>query len=373
MPAPRPHSRWGTALFVLSLMQTSRRAEGILQIQPHLELVELLPLPAELWEKPRRQAFRRDRRFPSLSWDRIHRGARSTTRGRSAYAGALRREYLAARGRTHDGLIMVRREHFGSPFQSFPTPLRKRFQEPAPLTPRSANFPQLVLLDRQPPRRVLPAEPDAPVERPGNDLLRDRLAVAAHVLHLVRRALADGVLGDLGAHRDPVDPLRQREAAVRLDRQLVACRMELVDQLAVGLKRRLAAGEDHPIAALRERLEVGQDLVQGHPAARLELGVAVEAVCLHRAGEVAPGEPQEEVGRARAYPLALEAVEDLVHQVPVHALYSNGRRPSMFLCHNRGVVFGEESFPWSVCGVPFWWSCWPGRPSLPPPPRPART
>src|SRR5215210_5051330 len=117
MPAPRPHSRWGTALFVLSLMQTSRRAEGILQIQPHLELVELLPLPAELWEKPRRQVFRRDRRFPSLSLDRIHRGTRSATRGRSAYAGALRREYLAARGRTHDGLIMVRREHLGSPFQ----------------------------------------------------------------------------------------------------------------------------------------------------------------------------------------------------------------------------------------------------------------
>src|SRR4028118_2391548 len=128
----------------------------------------------------------------------------------------------------------------------------------------SAHFPELVLLDREAPRGVLLAEPDAPVERARIDVrpveggrdqvvlglhhrLRDCLAVAAYVLHLVRhplpagrlppgRCLAvaasvlhlvrpplpGGVLRPLRADRDPVDPLRQLEAAVGLDRPLGA-------------------------------------------------------------------------------------------------------------------------------------------------------
>src|SRR5262249_4662603 len=133
----------------------------------------------------------------------------------------------------------------------------------------SADLPQLMLLYRQPPRWIVLAETDAPIEGTGIDLgavesgrkkivlgladaLWNRLAVAADVLDLVGRALADRMLGDLGAHRDPVDPRRQLDAAVGLDGQLVAGGVQRRDQLGIDLERRLAAGQDHPVAAHRE-------------------------------------------------------------------------------------------------------------------------
>ena len=59
---------------------------------------------------------------------------------------------------------------------------------------------------------------------PTTAVLEER--VAAHVLDLVRPALAERVLGHLGADGDPVDPRGELEAAVGLDRQLVAGRVE---------------------------------------------------------------------------------------------------------------------------------------------------
>lgn len=118
--------------------------------------------------------------------------------------------------------------------------------------------------------------------RPG-----DALAISANVLDLVRRPLPDRMLGDFRTHRHPIESGRQLDAAIRLDRQQVSGRVELVDQVGVELQTGLAAGEDHPLTAGRERAELGDDLLPGHAAAGGEFRVAVEPVRLARTRLVA--------------------------------------------------------------------------------------
>ncbi len=104
--------------------------------------------------------------------------------------------------------------------------------------------------------------------------------------------------------------------------------MEPVDQLPVDLKSRLAAGENDPGTSRGKRPSLRQNLIERHPAPGLELGVAIEAVRLGLARQVAAGETEKQVRRAGSHTLALQAVEDLVDQIAVHAPYSTGENPA---------------------------------------------
>ena len=159
-------------------------------------------------------------------------------------------------------------------------------------------------------------------EIPAFELGRIDSVLGPDQLQFVARALDDLGPG-LGADADPVEPADRRQRAVGLDRDSEAALVQRVDQRAVELKHRLAAGHHRqPLLRARtpqcrdmigERVRVGE-LAAALPVGADEIGVAeialrLRPVLLAPRPQIAPGEAQEHRPAARLDALALQRQE----------------------------------------------------------------
>ena len=201
---------------------------------------------------------------------------------------------------------------------------------------RLSEATELVQLYGKSPLRVLLDQSNAPVEGPRIDSIAfegrrdpiviglDRgggqgLSVPPNVLHFVGDSLSNGVFGHLWADGHPVQALRQLDRTVGLDGQPVAGLVQRLDQLHIDLEGRFSSGQHHPRAFPCVSPQLGDNLIGGQIRSRLEFGVAVEAMGLDPASQVAFREPQEQARLSYTYPFTLQAEEDLVDSVELHA------------------------------------------------------
>jgi hypothetical protein len=158
--------------------------------------------------------------------------------------------------------------------------------------------------------------------------LRARLRVDE--FQLVAPGNDDRIAG-LGADTDPVDPSRQRQRAVGLDRDLETLFVEGDRKIGIDLQQRLAARQHHERLAAGghrrpfDRYGLGERLrCRKTPAARPvepdEIGIAKaagsrRAVLLAAGPQVAAGKAAKDGRAAGIPPLTLQGVENFLDRV----------------------------------------------------------
>ncbi len=152
-----------------------------------------------------------------------------------------------------------------------------------------------MLLDGEPPRRVLEGELDTPlkglwigligVEGWGKEIIVgcylgfwDALTVAADVFDFVGGGLTEGVFGDFWTDANPVNTRWKLDASVGFDGDIVAGIVHGFEEFCIGLEGGFSTGEDDPVAVWSEMFGALDDFGSSEVGAAGELGVAIEAV-----------------------------------------------------------------------------------------------
>lgn len=145
-----------------------------------------------------------------------------------------------------------------------------------------------------------------------NHWARNALLLGPHVFHFAGFQLAQGVFSGFGADRDPIESGGQWIGPVGFDRQEILLLFEGSDQPFIQLQAWFSAGENDGFGLWGNLKAYLQNLCRRQFAPGEEFRVAIKALSLATAIQIAARKADEDVGRAGAQSLALETVEDFV-------------------------------------------------------------